>query len=71
MGDGRESLIPCANFNTPVKDLVYKDLMASTFTQADHDRVFTTWSVRVYEAYDMRAFACVKLCLLISERTVG
>jgi hypothetical protein len=51
MGDGRESLIPCPHFNMSVKDLVYKDLLSNTFTQPDRDRGFTTWSVRVYEAY--------------------
>ncbi len=33
MGDGRESLVPRPNFNRPVKDLVYKDLLTNTFTQ--------------------------------------
>ena len=37
MGDGRESVIPCRNFNTPVKDLVCKELLTSTFTQASHE----------------------------------
>jgi hypothetical protein len=38
MGDGRESLVPGPNFNRPVKDLVYKDLLTNTFTQTSHDR---------------------------------
>ena len=46
MGDGREFLIPDPNFNRPVKDLVYKDLLTSTFeymfTQASHDRGMKT-----------------------------
>jgi hypothetical protein len=33
-----EALGPGPNFNRPVKDLVYKDLLTSTFTQASHDR---------------------------------
>jgi hypothetical protein len=45
MGDGRESLMPVPNFNTPVKDLVYKDLLTRTFTQTDHDRDMKTWCV--------------------------
>ncbi len=32
MGDGRESLIPAPNYNTPVKDLTHKDLLMITFT---------------------------------------
>ena len=43
MGDGRESLVPDPNFNRPVKDLVYKDLLTSTFTQVSHDRGIKTW----------------------------
>ena len=35
------------NFNRPVKDLVYKDLLTSTFTQASHDRGIKTWRVSV------------------------
>ena len=30
MGDGRESLMSDTNYNTPVKDLTYKDLLTST-----------------------------------------
>ena len=45
MGDGRESLVLDPNFNRPVEDLVYKDLLTSTFTQASHDRGIKTWSV--------------------------
>ena len=33
------------NFNRPVKDLVYKDLLTSTFTQASHDRGIRSWRV--------------------------
>jgi hypothetical protein len=33
-----EALAPGPNFNRPVKDLVYKDLLTSTFTQVSHDR---------------------------------
>jgi hypothetical protein len=36
---------PDQNFNRPVKDLVYKDLLTSTFTQSSHDRGIRTWSV--------------------------
>ncbi len=36
-------LTPVPNFNRPVKDLVYKDLLTSTFTQASHDRGIRTW----------------------------
>jgi hypothetical protein len=32
MGDGRKSLMPVPNYNTPVKDLTYKDLLTSIFT---------------------------------------
>ncbi len=34
----RESLLPAPNYNTPVKDLAYKDLLTSTFTLASHER---------------------------------
>jgi hypothetical protein len=44
MGDGRESLMSDTNYNTPVKDLTYKDLLTTTFTQASHDRGMKTWS---------------------------
>jgi hypothetical protein len=30
MGDVREFLLPVPNYNRPVKDLVYKDLLTST-----------------------------------------
>jgi hypothetical protein len=32
MGDTRESLLPAPNYNRPVKNLVYKDLLTITFT---------------------------------------
>ena len=35
MGDAKEFLLPAPNYNTPVKDLAYKDLLTSTFTLAD------------------------------------
>ena len=38
-----ETIVPGPNFNRPVKDLVYKDLLTSTFTQASHDRGIKTW----------------------------
>jgi hypothetical protein len=38
-----EALVPDPNFNRPVKDLVYKDLLTSTFAQASHDRGIKTW----------------------------
>jgi hypothetical protein len=38
-----EALAPGPNFNRPVKDLEYKDLLTSTFTQASHDRGIKTW----------------------------
>ena len=42
MGDATESLFPAPNYNTPVKDLEYKDLLTNTFTQASHDRGIKT-----------------------------
>ena len=42
-----EALAPGPNFNRPVKDLVHKDLLASTFTQASHDRGIKTWRASV------------------------
>ena len=42
-----ETIVPGPNFNRPVKDLVYKDLLASTFTQASHDRGIKTWRASV------------------------
>jgi hypothetical protein len=38
-----EALTPGPNFNRPVKDLVYNDLLTSTFTQTSHDRGIKTW----------------------------
>ena len=43
----KEALTPGPNFNRPVKDLVYKDLLTITFTQVRHDRGIKTWSVSV------------------------
>ncbi len=37
MWDVRESLLTDPNYNTPVKDLMYKDLLTRTFTLASHD----------------------------------
>jgi hypothetical protein len=37
-GDSRETHLPSPNYNTPVKDLSYKDLLTSTFTLASHER---------------------------------
>ena len=80
MWDGIEPLITCPNFNTPVKDLVYKDLLASTFTQADHDRGFTTWSGKGlrslrHESVCVREAVFIDIrenCgIIISERTAG
>jgi len=45
MGDGRESLMPAPNYNSPVKELAYKDLLTSIFTHASHDRGIKTWRV--------------------------
>ena len=42
-----ETIVPGPNFNRPVKDLVYKDLLTSTFTQSSHDRGIKTWCVSV------------------------
>ena len=42
-----ETIVPGPNFNRPVKDLVYKDLLTSTFTQASHDRGMKTWRTSV------------------------
>jgi hypothetical protein len=35
------------NLNRPVKDLVYKDLLTSTFTETSHDRGIKTWRASV------------------------
>ena len=43
MGDGRESLMPAPNYNSPVKELAYKDLLTSIFTHASHQRGMKTW----------------------------
>jgi hypothetical protein len=43
----QEALVPDQNFNRPVKDLVYKDLLPSTFIQTSHDRCIKTWRVSV------------------------
>ena len=45
MWDARESLLPAPNYNTPVKDLTYKDLLTSTFTLTSHERGIKTWCV--------------------------
>jgi hypothetical protein len=45
MGDARESLLSDPNYNRPVKDLVYKDLLTSIFTLASHERGIKTWCV--------------------------
>jgi hypothetical protein len=42
---GRESFLPDANYNTPVKDLAYEDLLTNTFTLASHERGIKTWCV--------------------------
>ncbi len=42
----RESLLPVLNYNTPVKDLTYKDLPTNTFTLTSHERGIKTWCVR-------------------------
>jgi hypothetical protein len=42
-----EALAPGPNFNRPVKDLVHKDLLTSTFTQSSHDRGIKTWRASV------------------------
>jgi hypothetical protein len=49
-----ETLTPGPNFNRPVKDLVYKDLLTSTFTQVSHDRGIRTW--RTSESYPQCVF---------------
>ncbi len=38
-----ETIVPGPNFNRPVKDLVYKDLLTRTYTQVSHDRGIKTW----------------------------
>jgi hypothetical protein len=38
-----ETLTPDPNFDRPVKDLAYKDLLTISFTQASHDRGIKTW----------------------------
>jgi hypothetical protein len=45
MGDARESLLTAPNYNTPVKDLEYNDLLTSNFTLASHERGIKTWCV--------------------------
>ena len=45
MGDVRETPSPAPNYNTPVKDLSYKDLLTSTFTLVSHERGIKTWCV--------------------------
>ncbi len=42
-----ETIVPGPNFNRPVKDLVYKDLLTSTFTQVSHERGIKTWRASV------------------------
>ncbi len=37
-----ETIVPDPNFDRPVKDLVYKDLLTSTLTQASYDRGIKT-----------------------------
>jgi hypothetical protein len=49
MGDPRESLLPTPNYNTPVKDLTYKDLLTITFTLASHERGIKIWCVTYLE----------------------
>ena len=46
MGDGTESFLYVPKYNTPVKDLSYKDLLTSTFTQVSHERSIKTWCVQ-------------------------
>ena len=46
MGDAREYPFPDPNYNTPVKDLTYEDLLTNTFTQVSHDRGIKTWCVK-------------------------
>ena len=45
MGDPGESLLTVPNYNTPVKDLTYKDLLTRTFTLVSHERGIKTWYV--------------------------
>jgi hypothetical protein len=45
MGDARDSLLPAPNYNRPVKNLVYKDLLTITFTLASHEKGIKTWCV--------------------------
>jgi hypothetical protein len=45
MVDERESLLPAPNYNTPVKDLTYQDLLTSNFTLVSHERGIKTWCV--------------------------
>ncbi len=49
-----EVLAPVPNFNRPVKDLVYKDLLTNTFTQVSHDRGIR--SCRVSTSYPQCVF---------------
>ena len=45
--NARKSLLPVPNYNTPVKDLTYKDLLTNTFTVVSYDRGIKTWCVRL------------------------
>jgi hypothetical protein len=45
MGDTRETPSPDPYYNTPVKDVAYKDLLTSTFTLASHESGIKTWCV--------------------------
>jgi hypothetical protein len=45
MGDVRETPLSAPNYNTPVKDLTYKDLLTITLTLVSHERGIKTWCV--------------------------
>ena len=59
MGVARESLLSAPNYNTPVKDLTYKDLLTNTFTVTSHERGIKTWCVRLLDLSVFIVSKCV------------
>ena len=54
MGDATESLLPAPNYNTPVKDLEYKDLLTSTFTVQTSSKSWETWKWLIQVLRDLK-----------------
>jgi hypothetical protein len=54
------------NFNTLVKDLVHKDLLTSTFTQAYGDRGMNTW--RLSRVSDQNLACLPPLCVFCRKK---